>query len=390
MKKALAVWLAISLLLMGAWSALAAEMGDGAYTDVPSVTTQDSVHEASVSADGQVEVLPPDQAAVAQLEEVYDFVWSQKNRPARYYDEETQRAIQDLVPEVSIDSLYMTEFMGLQLSGGAGEEDALTLSMQLEPQYVPGQLIVAVLGIVQEDGSYRWYPYRGQVPETGLIRWDIPEDEFSDLTKEKTLLHVLTIRPGAGGGEAQAVPQTEKEIRPSRQSGDLSQVDGWRSTSGAEIDDEFRVFFVDFTEPMQQEMQRMEQFISEGNAPIEWFPEEIQAQAREMKLDGRSLDRTVIYDVAAVMDENYKETYSDVATDNRFATSYSAEKEMFALVGFWTENEEFEWHYLRANGINESTGVEIVYKQLILPTMEEKPAMLIVFSEPLIEDEAKE
>lgn len=141
---------------------------------------------------------------------------------------------------------------------------------------------------------------------------------------------------------------------------------------------------------MQQEMQRMEQFISEGNAPIEWFPEEIQAQAREMKLDGRSLDRTVIYDVAAVMDENYKETYSDVATDNRFATSYSAEKEMFALVGFWTENEEFEWHYLRANGINESTGVEIVYKQLILPTMEEKPAMLIVFSEPLIEDEAKE
>lgn len=391
MKKLLCAVLMISLFMLGIIGAGIAEPYAEDYTDVPSVMTQDSVRLFTAEPDGAVEVLQPYAESVALLEELYDFVWNQQNRPVRFYDEATQQAIQALVPEVDIDSLYMTEFMGLQLSMGDERSESMAMRVELEPDYVPGQLIVAVLGIQNADDSYVWYPYRGNVPETGVICWDMPMDEFAALTQERSVLHILTIRPGSGNQGTASDEKPAATARPSKQAGDLTNVAGWESTSGATIEDSFRIFFVDLTEEMNQELLQMSAFIADGHAPIEWFPAEIQAQAQEMKQDGAAVNEMVIYDVAAVMDENYQDTYGDVATENSFPTSYSADKEMLALLGFWQEDENaFEWFYLRANGMENSANAEIVYKQLVLPTMEEKPAMLIVFSEPLIEDETKE
>lgn len=391
MKKLLCAVLAIGLLMCSTISAGIAESYTDDYTDVPSVMTQDSVQRFTAEPHGSVELLQPYPESVALLEELYDFVWNQQKRPVRFYDEDTQNAIQALVPEVDIDNLYMTEFMGLQLSIGDERSESMAMRVELEPDYVPGQLIVAVMGIQNADDTWSWYPYRGNVPEIGVICWDMPIDEFVALTQERSVLHILTIRPGSGNQEKEPNVTPEETARPSKQAGDLTNVTGWESTSGAAIEDPFRIFFVDLTEPMQAEMLRLETFIAEGHAPIEWFPEEIQNQAQEMKQDGAAVDKMLVYDVVAVMDENYKDTYGDVATENSFPTSYSADKEMFALLGFWQNDENaFEWYYLRANGMENTTNAEIVYKQLILPTMEEKPAMLIVFSEPLIEDETKE
>lgn len=389
MKKLLCAALMVCLMLCGTMGAGMAEADAGEYTDVPSVMTQDSVRRFTAEPGGRVELLQPYPDSVALLEKLYDFVWKQQNRPVRFYDEETQRQIQALVPEIDIDSLYMTEFMGLHLSAGDAQAERMTMCVTLEPDYVPGQLIVAVLGIQQADGIWAWSPYRGEVPETGVIRWEMPAEDFAVLTQDRSVLHILTIRPGGMGLDASTARQPENTARPSKQAGDLTKVDEWESTSGEPIEDTFRIFFVALTERMNAELLQLSAFIEEGHAPIEWFPEEIQAQAREMKQNGAAVDAMVIYDVAAVMDEDYRDTYGDVATKNSFPTSYRADKEMFALLGFWTEEEQFEWYYLRANGLEDGDGAEIVYKQLVLPTMEEKPAMLIVFSEPLIEDETE-
>lgn len=391
MKKLLLAVLVIGLLMCSTISAGIAEPYAEDYTDVPSVMTQDSVQSFTAELYGSVELLQPYQESVALLEELYDFVWNQQNRPVRFYDEDTQNAIQALVPEADIDNLYMTEFMGLQLSIDDERSESIAMRVELEPDYVPGQLIVAVMGIQNADDSYTWYPYRGNVPEIGVICWDMSINEFVALTQDRSVLHILTIRPGSGNQGQESDANPAETARPSKQVGDLTNVAGWESTTGSKIDDSFRIFFVDLTGPMQEEMLRMESFISEGHAPIEWFPEEIQNQAQEMKQDSATVNEMVIYDVVAVMDENYQDTYGDVATENSFPTSYSADKEMFALLGFWqSDANEFEWYYLRASGMENTTNAEIVYKQLVLPTMEEKPAMLIVFSEPLIEDETKE
>lgn len=391
MKKLLCAMLVISLLMCSTIGNGIAESYAEDYTDVPSVMTQDSVRCFTADPNGMVEVLQPYSESVALLEELYDFVWNQQNRPVRFYDEDTQNAIQALVPEVDIDSLYMTEFMGLQLSIGDVHNESMVMRVELEPDYVPGQLIVVVMGIQNADDSWSWYPYRGNVPENGVICWDSPIDEYVTLTQDRSVLHILTIRPGNGNQAKESDVNSTETARPSKQASDLTNVTDWESTSGAAIEDSFRIFFVELTEPMQEEMSRLETFIEEGYAPIEWFPDEIQNQAQEMKQDCATVSDMVIYDVVAVRDENYKDTYGDVATENSLPTSYRADKEMFALLGFWQSDENaFEWYYLRANGMNDTTNAEIVYKQLILPTMEEKPAMLIVFSEPLIEDEMKE
>lgn len=390
MKRLLCTVLTLCFCLMNITGAVAETLYDDEYTDVPSVMTQDSVIEFVADNGCLVEVLQPYDESVALLEELYDFVWNQKNRPVRFYDEQTQDKIQALVPEVGIDSLYMTEYMGLQLTSGDENAESIAMRVELEPDYAPGQLVVAVMGIKGEDGVYSWYPYRGEVPETGVICWNMPEEEFVELTQDKTVLHILTVRYGSGSGEGRYIEWPEAISTPSKSVKDVKRIFKWKSISGVDIDDDFRIFFVDLTQQMQDEMLRMEEFIGEGHAPIEWFPEEIRNEALEMKQGNAALEDMVIYDIAAVMDEEYRDTYGDVATENQFPTSYSADKEMFAILGFWTEDEEFEWYYLRVNGIEDTADVEIAYKQLVLPVMEEEPAMLIVFSEPLIEDDAKE
>jgi hypothetical protein len=58
-----------------------------------------------------------------------------------------------------------------------------------------------------------------------------------------------------------------------------------------------------------------------------------------------------------------------------------------ALAGLTEEELEkvthYEWYVLRAEALDEF--VEIVFKQLVIPTMETEPAMMVVLSEPLDE-----
>lgn len=390
MKKLFCMALILCVCMAGAPVADAATLQREEDTDVPSVMTQDSVREFTMEAGGQAVLLQPYEETVDLLEQMYDFVWRQKGRPVRFYDGQTQSRIAALAPEIDIDSLYMTEFMGTQIENGAADGKTVTMHMEIDTKYTPGRLVVVVMGMKADDGSYRWFPYRGEVPQTGVIEWQMGAQDAEALSQEKTVLQVLTVRTGAGGYVQGQTQEDEGEPRPSRQARDLTKIDDWSSESGEPIDDLFRIYYVERTQEMDEEMLRMEQFIGEGNAPIEWFPEDVRRQVQQMQPGGAEIGEMVIYDIEAVMDENYREAYGDIATESSFPTSYSAQKEMFALLGIQTQEGGFEWHYLRANGLDETQKAEIVYKQRILPVLQQEPAMLVVFSEPLIEDDAEE
>ena len=99
------------------------------------------------------------------------------------------------------------------------------------------------------------------------------------------------------------------------------------------------------------------------------------------------------YDVIALMDENYKDTYGDVNVEILFGTAYTPDKAMTILAGFPIEGAKeapyVEWYVLRAKAPEDARNaesdhpVEIGLKQLFLPWMEEKPLMLVVISEPI-------
>jgi len=95
----------------------------------------------------------------------------------------------------------------------------------------------------------------------------------------------------------------------------------------------------------------------------------------------------MIYDIVAVMAEDYEDTYGDVACEQTFPSAYDPQKSMVSFLGFPIRDAKeapyMEWYCLRSEPNVDFT--EIVYKQLVIPQMEEEPAMLVVLSEPLEE-----
>ena len=389
--KWLIAWLLTAVLLLSA--AAAESLIDDAYTDVPTAMTQDSVAELFANEECLIETLQPDEESIALLDSVYRFVWEGKNRPARYYDVPTQEKISALIGGGDIDILHMTEAMRLQLTGAP--VNPVTATMRLNVEYRVGQLIVVVLGIPQGGGEYVWYPYRGRVETLGEIKWDIPVEDWTALCRQPISFHVLTDRIGPRGGRLWGWEEYHEKTPPafSKDSGDVNGMRYWYSEWGEKIEDNFRVWLVDLTEPMQAEVLRIGEHVAAGKPILDYFPQERKAEALLMlPADVAPADLTA-YDIIALMDENYKDTYGDVNVEIVFGTNYVPEKAMVILAGFANEEapeEAFvEWYVLRAEALppkaegEESDSVEIGLKQLFLPWMEEKPLMLVVMSEML-------
>jgi len=388
MKKTFILLTALVLLLT-ANCAFALEMiGEEEYIETYSTATNDAVLEMAADQECEVVLRDPDEKSMVQLEEIYDFVWRNGNRPVRYYDEETQQKIQELVPGVDIDIFHMTEFMTKHLSGDP--EEAVSIDQLLDVEYREGQLVVVTLGVEEESGEYRWFPYRAVVPELGRITYVVPEEDFEYLAGKDVIYHVMTDRVGHRGGIVEYTETAvEQRIIPSKSAEDIVRIRRWYSESGAVIEDEFDIDLVELTEPMQAEVDRISKFLndeSDDNAAIDWFPEEPVEQAR-LLLPGVKLSDLIIYDIVAVDAKGYTDAYGDVATENLFAAAYDPESRMVSMLGFpipdAVEAPYMDWYCLRTEALDEEY-VEIVYRQLIIPMMEEQSAMLVVLSEPIV------
>ena len=387
--KRMIAWLLLAVMMIT--SAGAESLIDNDYTDVPTAMTQDSVAELLATEDCTVETLQPDDVSIALLDSVYKFVWEGKHRPARYYDEATQQKIAELAGG-DIDALHMTEAMRLQLTGAP--EKPVTATMRLNVEYHVGQLVIVVLGIHQGEGAYVWYPYRGRVETLGEIKWDIPVEDWTALCKQPISFHVLTDRIGSRGGRLWGMEQWHESTPPafSKDSGDVIGMRWWYDEWGNPIEDNFRVWLVELTQPMQDEVLRIGEHVAVQKPLLDYFPEDRRAEALLMLPEGVDASKLVAYDIVALMDEEYKDTYGDVNVEMFFGTAYDHEKAMVVLAGFPIEDAQeapfVDWYVLRAKALepkaeDEADTVEIGLKQLFLPWMEEKPLMMVVISEEL-------
>lgn len=389
MKRVIAL---LVLFVMVMTTAMAESLSNEGYTDVPTAMTQDSVAELLADQECLIETLQPDEESIALLDSVYKFVWEGKNRPARYYDEITQQRIAELAG-CDIDVLHMTETMRLQLTGAP--EKTVTATMRLNVEYHVGQLVIVVLGIPQGEGEYVWYPYRGRVETLGEIKWDILAEEWNELCKQPISFHVLTDRIGPRGGRLWGYEEYAEQTPPSfsKDSGDVNGMRYWYSEWGEKIKDDFRVWLVELDEPMQAEVVRIGEHVTDGKPILDWFPAERKAEALLMLPEDTDADALIAYDIVALRDENYKDTYGDVNVEIVFGTAYEHGKAMVILAGFPIKDAEeapfVEWYVLRAEALEPAAGeendhaVEIGLKQLNLPRMEEEAMMLVVISEML-------
>lgn len=390
MKRFLGILLMLALLLGG--TAFAVEA-----TDAPGTPTQDVV--LSLTANWldeentpyDLEVMEPDQLAMDTVTEIYKFVFEQDNRPVRYFPEETQRQIEEMLEGiVDPDALYMTEFMRLHAAEAEPETDLLA-EMLVDVDYQPDQLILVVLGDTTDPENLVWTPVESRVIELGKVEFTVPQALMEELQGEDVLFSLLTVRKGARGGViSEEYWETEHIQLPSKTAKDSVKLAKLVSADGTQIEDDFELLIVDESEIIIRELALIREHVKEEEQPVcTWLPDEERDEIQLLLSDGLDRDELVVYDYLPLITKNYKDTYGDVISTFTFATPYEEGQQVVTVLGLPRETPVegetlMDWAVQRAQ-VNENGEVEIVFDQLALIGMGEETGLLLVLCEPIAE-----
>ena len=389
MMKRFALLLALCLLLCGA--ALAEE-----YTDVPGAPTQDEV--LSLEAAWQdaeqtpyaLQTLVPDQLTVDTVTAAYKFVYEEKNRPVRFFPEETQRQIEALLAgRADPDALHMTELMRLH-APAAEPQTELLVKMLLDVDYQPGQLVAAVLGDTSDPEALVWTAVPAEVTALGLVEFTAPQDLMQALQNEDVIFSLLTIRPGRRGGVVTYREETIHVELPSKTAYDVTRIVKVTDENGDPLPHAFQLLVVDETPQIQEEMKRLRAHVKEQKKPaVAWLPPEDQISVQLLLGDALEKERLVVYDYLPLITIDYVDTYGDAVAAFTFATPYAPGQAVVTALGLPKEGAAegetaMTWTVQRAR-VSAAGEVEIVFDQLSLSGMGEQTGLLLVLSQPLAE-----
>ena len=362
-------------------------------TDAPGTPTQDVVLELSAHwldeehSAYDLQVMEADQLTMDTVTEIYSFVHEDHNRPVRYFPEETQRQIEEMLAGiVNPDALYMTEFMRLHAAQAEPEANLLA-EMLLDVDYQIGQLVLVVLGDTDDPENLLWTPVEAKVVELGKLEFTVPQALMRELQGEDVLFSLLTVR-GGGSGSGAASEEEESEQRPSKTAKDTTQIVDVEAGDGAKLADDFRLVVVDESKVIREELARIRKHVREEELPAcSWLPEVSQNEIQLLLTDDLRREELVVYDYLPLITENYIDTYGDVLTAFSFATPYEEGQQVVTALGLPRQDAVGEdetlmnWAVQRAR-VNEKGKVEIVFDQLALIGMGEETGLLLIFCDP--------
>lgn len=396
----LTVMLIVAMLVTGAMAEVDAPQENAPqYTHVPGVETQDTVlsliaraieqTEEAETSDYIIQVQQPTELSARTLTQLLNAVQINVLPAVSCFDEEVQAEIQLLLPEgMDADALYMTEFMSLLPE--AWESDArIEVEVQFDVDYQPSQVVVAVIGVENEEGAIEWKPLAAEVRELGLICFEIPAEWHQKIKNVETLFAVLTDRIGDRGDVVEG-DQTQT-TPPSKTAGDLVQIPGMSDAEGNELPEEFRIFSVDETEDILNEIAmiqaHLEETVEKPAEPIfSYFDADMQNRIRLLLPEDVDMEGLLAYEVLPVMAEGYQETYGDAMVSFVFATPYTQDQQLVVALGQMKESCEegedpMEWTALRAMVVEDQ--VNIIFSQAVIPQMQQEAALMIVLSTPI-------
>ena len=367
-------------------------------TDAPATPTQDRVVSLEATWDDSektpydLQALPADKLAVDNTTDVFEYVYEQQHRPARWYPRVTQKAIEKMV-SVDIDALYMTEFMRLS----APEIDPpaeLNAVMTLTIDYQPGQLTVVVLGDESDPNHIVWTPVESRVTDVGRVEFDIPQSLMKQLEGEELLFSLLTVRDGTGGTASVQVTEAPSSL-PSKQASDTIRIITTTGQDGQAKQDDFLLKIVPETNVIQWEIKLMRNFLktepAEEHTAIKWMPTEDQNRIKYL-LNSEG-DKLIVSDYLPIVSEDFRQTDGDAVGTLSFATPYKEGQVIITALGIpkpdldlstidetWDETL-MVWSVqpavVRKNGV-----VDIAFDQMALIDMGDQTGLLLVLSEP--------
>ena len=387
-KRWIAAMLAVLMLLL-CGAALGSQVTEAEYANAPANPTQDNVAEirallqkAAGEENYPLSLLEPSALTMDTLGEIFDFVNVTENPVARYFPEEVQNELKSILEGGDIDVLYMAEFMSVM--PGALEESAdAKVEMDMQIEYEPGRLVIAVLGRAAEDGV-SWKALKAEVPLQNRIVFEIPAEELALFAGQEMLLSVLSVKPGTGWEEVQTTLVPQKNFIPSKNSSEIIYVEEEVVISGGEGSVDCRIILVDETEEIKAEMEKLTAwFTAPGKVPLAYFDENVNAEAA-LLLAQANVQMLIPYEKTQVMALKYEEPYGDVTARFLFPTPFRAEKGMVALIGLPDAEGEFHWTVLHTEVKERYT--EITFSSTVLPVLMETPGLLLVMSDILPEE----
>lgn len=409
LKRCLCILMALAMMLAGAAFATELEL-----TDAPGTPTQDVVLSLeSVWLDEErtpydVQVMDVDSLTMDTVTEIYEFV-AAGNRPARYFPEDVQQAIAEMY-EVDVDALYMTEFMRLHAAEAEPAAD-VEMTMLLDVDYQPEQLVAVVLGDTSDPEALVWTVVEARATALGEITVEIPQAVIEQMQGEDVLFSLLTVRMGQRGGVVSAQETTEERVElPSKTAYDMVSVGAMTDANGNPMAEDFRIIVTEESSVVSaelakirehvngledgavaSELERIREHVDELGLPIvTYFPEEAQNEVQLLLGEETDIESLVAYEYVPLITENYQETYGDAIAPFTFATPYAPGQKVVTLLGLPREGAVdtdptlMDWAVQRAE-VNENGEVEIVFDQLALIGMGEQTALMLVLSEPMPE-----
>lgn len=395
--------------------AVSRELRDQAYTNVPGTPTQNAVLDYTITFFPETEekivypvtVLEPDELIVERLSDIYEFVQETEKMTVRYFPEEVQKQVQEILKGGSVDILHISEFFGIRPELELQEEESAEGWVQLDEDYKVGQLVVVMFGDTTEVDTehptreelekIHWTPLPAEVKKQGEITFDLPAELLEETVGENTLFLVLTVRNG-GTGTADGASWSEEitQFIPSKDAADLAQSQGTiTSADGSVLPDDFRIFIREHTPESKAEISRLQRFMEQQEDTIaSYFPENLRQQMA-LLLDSVRPEELICYNANYLGAENYVETYGDVVAGFRFSTDYPEGTELMCMLGtlkdpqpeqqsddpVLPEESAFDWVTLRGEVRGEY--VYITFPQQQIPIMEDQGALLLVFSQPI-------
>ena len=370
---------------------------DICYTDVPGMPTQDFVLSFEDVRNGKnhdVTVEEPDKLTSNALSDIYNFVQTEQRKPVRYFDEEVQKAVEELLPKgAGVDILHMTEFMQIRIEKAEDKNCDAKATAVIDADYIPNRLVIVMVGDRrackddQDFGAIEWTPLKASVTEVGKIEFVLPAELVERVEGEDIVFSVLTDRIGTHGG---VIRYEDGEIvitYPSKTADDTVIVQESVGESGTKIPESFKVRHVEETETIRKEISEMRTQRAAEKPFISFYPLTAQREAQLLLPDGFDTDSLVTYEILSVDCVNYKHTYGDVLVRFSFATPFKDGQSIVAMLGLERENQAdtdghaLDWVALR---VEVKDGfVDITFPQVGLEVMEEHPALLAVLSEPL-------
>lgn len=364
-------------------------------TDAPGTPTQDIVlslesfymDEAKTPYD--VQVMQADQLTMDTVSDIFEFVYKEKNRPARYFPEETQKAIAEMYG-IDPDILYMTEFMRLHKAEAKLQEDVQTV-MKVDVDYWPGQLIVVVLGDTSNPADIEWTPVMSRVTDTGVIEYDVPAELMEKLQGEDLLFSLLTVHAGGQGGFAGEKKTVDPQKVPSKTAMDTIYVISATDASGKPLDRRFNLLVVNESDVIRKELYKIRKHIQEDALPASThLPQNSQNEFNLLIGKKCNVQEMPVYDYISLITEGYQDTDGDCSAMLAFATPYKAGQTVITALGLPREGATdsdptlMNWAVQRAE-VKEYGMLEIIFDQLALIGMGEEKGLLLVFSEPIVQ-----